>query len=340
MAIAEPKATTAPAGVDHFQVGSDGAFSGSGNVAKTLIENDFNVNSLRTQDFLRKDDWTHLDNRVIEIARHSLIGVGDVINAGLTYNLPNALGTTKLEWERMGDLGPATMNMAGVTEGGNDTLDFDLVSLPIPIVHKDFWINIRKLEASRKNGLPLDTVQVDICTRKVSERIESMLFLGDTSLGSNNTIYGYATAPNRITGSTTASWATATGEQIVGDVLAMIGAAKAKEMRGPFVFYVHYTAMTNLADDYKAESDKTILQRVMEIPGVAAVKESYYVPNADTVFAVQMTSDVVDIVDGLQPTVVMWDNMGGLIKNFKVMAIMVPRVKSTKDLQSGIIHYT
>jgi uncharacterized linocin/CFP29 family protein len=339
-----PEALTAPpAGevqIDTIQTGSGGSMKGLGLVAQRLMSSGFNVNSLRTMDLLRKDDWLAFDNKVVEIARHRLVGVGDLITRGLVYNLPNALGTTRLEWERMGDMGPAEVNFAAVTEGRNDTLEFDLVGMPIPIVHKDFWINIRKLEASRKNGMPLDTTQAEICARKVSETIESMLFLGNTSLGANNPILGYATAPNRVTGSTTASWATATGAQIVADVIAMIAAANLKEMWGPFVFYVHYSAMSNMGNDYKAESDKTILQRVKEIEGVGDIKTSYYVPNADTVFAVQMTSDVVDLVNGFGPTVVQWDTLGGLQSNFKVMAIMIPRVKSTIIQQSGIIHYT
>lgn len=329
----------APAQIDTFTLNSSGGSAG-GLVAQQLLDNDFNVQALRTCDYLPKEAWTHFDNAIIEIARHRLVGVGDLISRGLTYNVPNAMGVTRIEWQRTGDIGSAELNMAGVTEGSNDRPEMDLVNMPLPIVHKDFWINIRQMAASERSGMPLDTTLAQLAARKVSERIESMLFLGDTTLGTNNQIYGYATAPNRITGSTTASWATATGAQIVADVIAMIAAAKAKEMHGPFVFYVHYSAMSHLGDDYKAESDKTILQRVMEVPGVAGVIESYYVPNADTVFAVQMTQDVVDVIDGIQPTMVQWDSIGGMRKNFKVLAIMVPRVKSTYAAQSGIIHYT
>lgn len=337
----EPSASNAPAQVDTItnQSGGGGLMA-NGSVAMRLLQSDFNVEALRTQDYLRKDAWLHFDNVVLEISRQALVGVGDLMSRGLTHHVPNAMGVTRIEWERMGDMGPADMNMAGHTQGSNDTTEFDLQNMPLPIVHKDFWINIRKLEASRNSGTPLDTVQVSLCARKVSERIESMLFLGDTTLGSNNTIYGYATAPNRITGSTTTGWDVATGSQMIADILAMIGAAKAKEMRGPFVFYVNYTSMTNMGNDFKANGDKTILQRLKEIPGVADIKESYYVPNADTVFAVQLTSDVVDMIDGIQPTVVQWDSLGGMVQNFKVLAIMVPRVKSSFTLQSGIIHYT
>lgn len=305
-----------------------------------LLESGFSVEALRTQDFLRKEAWTQFDNVVIDIARANLVGVQDLISRGLTYNVPNAMGVTRIEWQRMGDMGPAELNMAAVTEGRNDTLEFDLVSMPLPIIHKDFWINIRKLEASRNNGMPLDTTQAQICARKVSERIEAMLFQGDTTLGTNNTIYGYMNAPNRLTGTSSADWNIATGAQIIADVISMIDKAKAKEYHGPFVFYVHYSAMSHLGDDYKAESDRTILERIKAIPGVADIKESYYVPNSRTVIAVQMTADVVDIVDGIQPTVVQWESLGGMVQNFKVLAIMIPRMKSTYVNQSGIIVFT
>lgn len=333
-------ALSAPVQIDTVQ-NNGGGLAASGDVARVLMQNGFNIQALRTQDYLRKDDWLHFDNTVIEIARDTLIGVADVVNAGLTLDVPNAMGVTRIEWERMGDMGPAELNMAGVTEGRNDTVQFDLVGMPLPIVHKDFWINIRKLEASRNGGMPLDTTQLSICARKVSEKIESMLWNGDTSLGTNNTIYGYRTATDRITGSLTASWSlsTTTGANMVADIIKMVAAAKAKQMRGPFQFYVSYAAMSNMGNDFKAEGDKTILQRLLEIPGVKGIKESSYVADGD-VIAVQMTRDVVDMVDGIQPTVVQWPSLGGMVQNFKVLAIMVPRIKSTITGQCGILHYS
>lgn len=346
MAEAISGTTAGPAQVDTLTPQAGGGFTVGGSLSnssamRTLMENEFNIESLRTQDFLRKDDWLQFDEVVIDIARHRLIGVDDVMSRGLVYNVPNAMGVTRIEWERQGDMGPAEMDMAGVTQGRNDTIDFDLVGLPLPIVHKDFWINIRKLAASQRNGHPLDVTQAEICARKVAERIESMLFLGDTSLGTNNAIPGYLTAPNRITGTATATWNSATGANIIADVIEMIGKAHDKQMWGPFMFYVSYGAYSNLGNDFKSESDKTILQRVLEIPGVAGIKPSYYLPtDGKTVLAVQLTRDVVDMVNGFEPTMVQWDSLGGMVQNFKIMAIMIPRVKSTYAAQSGIIHYT
>jgi uncharacterized linocin/CFP29 family protein len=329
----------APAQVDVIQGNGSGGFQGLGPVAQALMASNFNINALRTQGLLRKDEWVLFDNAVVEVAQHNLIGVGDLMSRGLTMNVPNALGVTQIEWERVSDMGPAEISMAGVTPGRNERIDFDLERMPLPIYHKDFHLNIRMLEASRRGGMPLDTAMAGMCARKVSEAIESTLFLGNTALGSNNALYGYTTVPSRNTGSVTASWATATGAQIVGDILEMQGLSIADNMFGPWVIYVPYTVYTRLAEDYKAESDKTILSRIREIPGIADVKPSYYLSGTNVVM-VMLTREVVEMIDGIQPTVVQWESNGGFTVNFKVLAIMVPRIRDTYTGQSGVIHFS
>ena len=51
-----------------------------------------------------------------------------------------------------------------------------------------------------------------------------------------------------------------------------------------------------------------------------------------------MTSDVVDMVVAQQPTTVQWETDGGFKLNFKVMAVMIPRIKADADGRSGIVH--
>jgi uncharacterized linocin/CFP29 family protein len=308
-------------------------------VAQRLLTSGFNVNALRTQDVLRKEEWLMFDNTVVDVARHNLPVTGMMISRGLTYDLPNALGHTKLEWEKMSDLGAADISMSGLTQGRNDRLDFTMDSMPIPIVHKDFSLNIRALSASRNGSTPLDTTQAAVAARKVAETVESLIFNGYTGLGANNAIYGFKTATNRITGSVTASWVTATGDQIVGDVIAMINALQAKNMYGPYALMVPLPVHVKFGNDYKAGSDKTIMQRVKEIPGISEIIPSYYLSSSN-VLLVQLTSDVADIVDGIQPTTVMWESHGGMMFNFKVLAILVPRIKSTYESQCGIAHYS
>lgn len=332
--------TSGPVGVDVIQY-NDGAWSGSGSVAQRLLKANFNVNALRTNDILRKDEWKLMDTAVISVARKRLVAVGELMSRGLRFDVSNALGTTQIEWERVGDMTPAELSMSGITHGQRDRLTFDLVSMPLPIIHKDFQLNIRHLSASRTRGQPLDTMQAQLCSRIVSEGIEELLFKGSTLTVLGGTIPGLTTETNRNTGSTSGDWesTTTTGESKVVDLIAMIEAAHSNDMYGPYGVFVTNKAYNLLAEDYKAESDKTQLARLMEIPNIEFIRPTKDLAAGD-VLLVQLTSDVVEVVNGMQPTLVQWETEGGMQFNFKVMAIMVPRVRSTKTNQSGVVHYS
>ncbi len=326
------------ANVDTITTGK-GISRGSGLVAQRLLSSGFNINSLRTNDTLRKDEWKLYDTAIVSIAKARLIGVGDLMARGLSMSIPNALGVTRIEWETDTDMTPAAVSMSGIANAEDDRLEFSLTGIPVPIVHKDFTLNIRHLEASRRTGQPLDTTMAQKAGRVVAEKIESILWNGYTGLGSNNTIYGYTNAANRNTGSVTASWVTASGAQILADVLAMIAKAQADHMYGPYVIYVPIAVFTHLGDDYKAESDKTILQRIKEVSGIEDVKATAELSGTNIIM-VQMTADVIQMLDGIQPTMVQWESHGGMVTHFKVIAIMLPRVRNDSEGQSGIVHYS
>ncbi len=61
---------------------------------------------------------------------------------------------------------------------------------------------------------------------------------------------------------------------------------------------------------------------------------------ANTVVLVQLTSDVVRVINGLAPTTIQWDSVGGMLLNFKAMAIQVPQVRATQSGRSGIAKFT
>jgi uncharacterized linocin/CFP29 family protein len=333
-----------PASIDVVQTTQAGS-SSLGPVAMRLMQSGFNVNSLRlnadihAQGILRKEEWIHFDNAVIPVARQRLVGIGDLMSRGLTMGIPGALGVTRVEWERISDMDPAVISMSGVVDGGNDRVVYDLEGIPLPIVHRDFFLNIRALEASRRSGTPLDTTQAQLAAKLVSEKVESILYAGANIVGSANQIYGLTNHPNRNTGSVTASWLTATGEQIVTDINLMIASAISDNMFGPFVLHIPIAVDNKLDNDFKVNSDITIRERILKIPSILKILASANLTTSNVVL-VQVTPDVIDVLDGIQPTVVMWDTMGGMQVNFKVMAIIVPRIKATYTNQSGLVHYS
>ena len=322
-----------------------GEVSARGGVAERLLAKGMDVNALRTNAVLRKDEWEQLDAALINIARERLNAVSDLVSRGLTYQVGNGMGTTIVQHETVSEMTAAQITMDGVTRGDNDRVTFNLVSTPLPVIHHDFQISARVLAASRQSGSPLDTTQIEEATRQVAETTEAMLINGVSSGDSKTlgfgtgaaSINGYTSTNNKYTISAKWDVAATTGATILADVLAMIAAAHADRMFGPFVLYIPTNYWVKLQDDYKAQSDKTILSRILEIAGIDAVTPVDKLADSN-VLLVQMTKSNVDMVIGMQPTTVEWETQGGMMMMFKVMSIMVPRIKYDQGNRSGIVH--
>lgn len=313
-------------------------FTSSG-VGHRLLDNDMNTNALRTNALLRDDEWKRIDDAVLATAVGQLRGIQDLKDAGLTRDL-GGLGVLIAEYEKVSDMEPAEQSLSGVTEGKEDIPEFTLAGVPVPITHKDFRINVRHLQASRTRGSSIDVTAAELAARQVAELLETTLFNGSAIRIGTSVLQGYRNFTDRITGSLAAAWdGTATGEQMVADVIAIIGALEADFFFGPFVMYLGTATMTFLREDFKANSDKTVMQRMLELEPLASIRHSSKMTAGD-VLLVQLTSDVIDLPVGQDITTVEWDTKGGLSMHFKVMAAMAPRLKSDANSRTGIAHYT
>jgi len=106
---------------------------------------------------------------------------------------------------------------------------------------------------------------------------------------------------------------------------------------GPYVLYVPTNFSLSLDDDLKAETSTTVRQRLMEIEGISEVKVADFLADSNVVM-VNMSRNVVDLVIGMEPQTVEWESQGGMQAHYKVMDIVVPRIKSTHNNDSGICH--
>lgn len=317
---------------------------GNGSVAARLLESDFNPHVLRPNDVLRNREWILVDQKVTEIYTQRLTAVADLINAGLVTNVENPLGTTVVEFERQSDMSDAEVNMSGISEGEQDRPAYSLDSVALPIIHKDFSFNIRALNSSRKLGIPLDTTAATIATRKVAEKAEDMIFVGDgyiteTGRATTGHIYGYTTHPGRHTGGfgTNGAWdqVAKTGSDILADVLTILTALRADRRYGPFWVYVAPQFESKLDDDFKALSTITIRDRLLAIDAITNIRVADRMP-ASTVVVVDAAEDTVDLMLGFMPMTVQWETEGGMKVNFKVMSIMAPRIKTDFQGRCGI----
>lgn len=285
---------------------------------------------------LRYQEWVEVDNTVIEAATQRMIGIADLRSRGLVHNL-GSIGATISLWETASDMTDADISMSAITRGEKDTPGYSTQQVPVPIVHKDFGIELRRLVASRNNGGGIDVTAAAIAGRVVAERSERMLFMGAPVRVDGATIYGYLNHPDRNTIDMSTGWATATGAEIVADVQAMLQAARDARHYGPFVLYIPGSTEGRLDEDYRDNDTRTLRERIMALAGISDIVTADFLP-ADNVVLVQMTRDVVDLAIAQDITTVQWSIMGGMQEEFKVMAVWVPRIKSTYDGDSGIVH--
>ena len=224
------------------------------------------------------------------------------------------------------------------TAGNEDTVDFTLISIPVPITHKDYRLNIRRLEASRRLGDSLDVTQAQTAARLVRDQLEEILFNGSAIQVQGGSIFGYTTHPDRNTG-TGGNWST-TLTDVYEDVNAMVTAAEADFYFGPYGLYVARSAYGDARGVHDDGSGQSAINRVLEnLPMVQFFKASDRLA-AENGVLVQMTAEVVDLAIAQQITTVEWSDFGGMVSRFKVMAAMVPRVKSDANGNSGIVHFT
>ena len=296
----------------------------------------FNVQALRTNDLLRKDEWEELDAAVVRIAKAALNGISDLVTRGLTVTL-GGIGTTISQYEDLSDMSAANVSMGGTTPGEEDKLDFNLNSVPVPIFHKNFRLNLRMLEASRQAGSGLDTTYVEVATRRVLEQMEEVLFNGHTMKVNANSIFGYTTQTNRETGSISNPWSGASGTP-VADSLAMLQALYDNNYQGPYGMYVPVAYWAALQEDYKSESELTVMQRIMNFDNMEFIKVSDRL--SAEVIVVTFRKDVVDMAIAQDIITTQWASGDTFTQHFKVWSCMVPRVKEDATTQSGIAHWS
>jgi len=304
-----------------------------------------NTQCLRTADTLRRDEWIAFDYALVESATLRLKAVADLLAAGLTIQVANAMGKTMFAYEKVTDMEDAITSMDGAVRSEGDRVDFSLSALPLPITHKDFYINLRTLTASRERGESLDTTQIRLAGRLVGEATEKLLIDGGATYG-GVPIYGYRTFPARNTATFEAvgnAWSNAaiTGAQVVADVLTMVDALQDDRMYGPYIVYVPLNCSLKLEEDFKAASDKTIRQRVLEISSIQDIKVLDFLAD-DEVLMIQPTLDVAAMVQGIPLQTVQWDIEGGFVINFKAFTISVPLIRSDGSAAAhcGIVHMT
>lgn len=298
-------------------------------------ERGFTVNSLLT-----RDEWVELDRRVLTAQRPLLRMIADLRSRNLTYDLGSFASLTS-RWYKSSDVSRPTVNMTG--RGSNrDLPDTKRVEVPIPVIFKDFELDMRSLMASRRMGDGLDTAALTETTQVIIEEAEAMV-LGTTTYPNFNglPLYGILNHPDRNTFTATGDWGTITN--VIPTITGGIGVLNGDLFYGPFHMYVSTNQYNEASMSYFGDNTgETPLDRILRMPQIAGFSMLPGLPDG-TQIMMQMRDDVIDYaqprdMQGVQLRE--WTTNDGLASGFKLMMVGAPRLKSKYDGKMGLLIIT
>lgn len=288
---------------------------------------------------LRFNEWRMIDDAVMDAVYTTPQRMwNDLRAAGSTITIPNGWGKLTYEYQRMTDIGPATTSIDGVRESDMDRVGFDLTGVPLPLIHKDFQFTAREIAVSRNGGPSLDMINARLAARKVMEEVEKYTAGSQTYKYAGYNIYGYQNFPQRMTQSITAP-SSSNHATTISEILSMRKKLTDKGFQGPFAVYMSPTWDQYLDEDYNAATAKTqtFRERIAQIEGVGAVRTSYWL-SGNTILMIQMTREVCQAIVGMDVTTIQWETKGGMLKNFKVIAVLIPLMRADINGVTGIVH--
>ena len=290
---------------------------------------------------LRKNEWQRIDEMVVKAARPRLKLINNMRAAGLTYSMPNAFGSSVLQYERQSDISAARIGMDVTPSGDNDRPVYDIVNLPLPIISKEITMSSRAIAISRNGNTPLDTSNLELAAIKVAEQAEQ-LALGTLSTYTygGGSVYGLTNFPSRITGTflnpTASGW---TPTMLYNSVINMIDASTQAYHYGPWDLYYSTGLLKYMMQQFSVYDSTALEAAIRKLPGLASVQMLDYL-TGNQLLLVERSSSVARIVMGMDITTVQWQENGGATEKFRVMAMMVPQLKTDINSNCGIVHYS
>ena len=298
------------------------------------------VYELRANSQLRKDEWKSLDERLIEVAQRELVIVNDLRSAGLTIN--EDLSTLLHEFEKTNEFDDADVNMNAETSGTENSSDFSLHSVPLPIVSKQFHIKRRKLLASRQRGQDLSTINQSKAARKVSEGLDSLVFNGWGSQFDGASVPGLLTHEDRNT-VTGMDWTDdgTDADDIRADVLSVVEAIENDNYGGDLWGYFGRSAwQTMRRKDTDTDQERSVLERLTnEFGDTINMRMAPTMPEYEAVFF-RPVEDVIELAVAADMQNVEWDDGDGMKMYMKVMGSITPVIRSDEKGQMGVGHLT
>jgi len=287
---------------------------------------------------VRHEDFLVIKDMIIEVRQRKLNGITDLMDGGLTVDA--AITDQLIGFENINEFQEAKQEMNPGSFDNNDTV-FTEDFVPNPITHSSFGIPWRQQGFNYKSSLGMAA-----SIREVALKNEKTLFNGnaDIAVSFNSTaftIFGYTTHPDRGT-DTISDWTLATSsEAIITETVTAIGlmfSTQGGVENDSIILYVANDIWENLQNDFKANSDKTIMERLMQIAQIKAVKPAETLTSKNAVL-VEMLSRTVQLGVAQDIIVVPHVKTNPMTKQWMTAySAMVVHISSDSNSKTGIMH--
>lgn len=288
---------------------------------------------------VHKDVWGMWDREAVEVQRDVLAVFADVAS---TNSKPMPIGKLVNYFQRMSDSGGVNVSIDGRGTAKSDQPVIDYQGTPVPILDDSFRFGWRQMEAERTEGYTsLQSGASANSMRKIAEKMEDMMLNGESSIVVGGaTIYGLRNLPQRNTGAHGLTLATATGAQWLAAFVDGLKKLQADNFYSEVTFYINQgDYLVASTSEFTAGYPKTILNRLLEIPGIRIIPASK-VP-ANEIIGLCKRRDVVEILSAMPMTTIPLFRANAHDDYvFRVMAAVAPQLKWDGNDQCGVVQLT
>jgi uncharacterized linocin/CFP29 family protein len=290
---------------------------------------------------LQDQEWRLIDRAIHEAARPRMNLWNDLRGAVTPFTISNGMNFSVVTHQASSLGTRAKLSMDGIVRGRQDRPTMDLRGLPLPIVSKEFSLTTREIAVSRQMGTDLDVGPVTEAAIMCAEEIERIVSGTESAYAYGGySVYGYMNFPNRITGSfTDPTGGTWTPDTMRNEVLAMLQALNNAKQHGTFRLYYSNDLMQYMLRRYSDYDSTSLAEVLLRIPQISSVQQADFIPGQELIL-VQNQVTTAQAVVGMELQTIQWEEQGGLEQVFKVMGILVPRLRADKYNNCGIAHYT
>lgn len=284
------------------------------------------------------DAWRRIDARATALQRDELAVFARLARANST---PVDMGDLVSFYPKVGDSGSAQVSMDGRSPGKADQATVYFAGTPVPIIHSEASFGWRQWQVLAKGGGFGAADSLANNQRIVIEKLEDMAINGLASIVVGGaTIYGLKTFPDRssttygafnLNGGTGANWATA--------ITTTINLLVSDNSFGNATVFVNYADwMFAGQTDFAANYPKTILQRMLEMPGVREIIPCSKLAANDVIAVNNVDSGQWgSILSGMPVTTRPKNRLNETDDyNFSVMSAAAPQFRSDANSRSHI----